>query len=201
MFVLGTIARICPRQHRRYSTACLTAVSGNGITLNWHADQYHPPVADGILANSINWRDRTELYICTYPGWPDGYERVVIWLERLGFTPTSIDRADLPTVPADSTIILPCCYAWRETQAAAKEAIEVPFRAMQVSLESISLASMEIAQAMADFGNPTSASDAGVAALAARSAVIGAYLNVKINSPDVEDKPRIEDILAKGQQI
>jgi len=91
---------------------------------------------------------------------------------------------------------LPRCYAWSETQAATKEAIEVPFRAMQVSLES-----MEVAQAMADFGNPASASDAGVAALAARSAVIGAYLNVKINSPDVEDKPWIEDILARAAEI
>jgi len=81
-------------------------------------------------------------------------------------------------------------------QAATKEAIDVPFRAMQVSLES-----MEVAKAMAQIGNPASASDAGVAALAARSAVMGAYLNVKINAGDVEDKPWIQDILAKGQQI
>jgi glutamate formiminotransferase/formiminotetrahydrofolate cyclodeaminase len=64
-----------------------------------------------------------------------------------------------------------------------------------------SLASMEIAQAMAEFGNPASASDAGVAALAARSAVMGAYLNVKINSPDVEDKNWMNDILKRGAAI
>ena len=54
---------------------------------------------------------------------------------------------------------------------------------------------------MAEIGNPASVSDAGVGALAARSAVIGAYLNVKINSGDVEDKAWINDVLARGQQI
>ncbi|MHC4091707.1 MAG: glutamate formimidoyltransferase [Planctomycetota bacterium] len=81
-------------------------------------------------------------------------------------------------------------------QDATKEAILVPFRVMQVALES-----MDLAQAMAETGNPASASDAGVAALAARSAVMGAYLNVKINAGQVEDKPWIEDILAKGAQL
>ncbi len=81
-------------------------------------------------------------------------------------------------------------------QAATKEAIEVPFRVMQVSLES-----MQVAQAMAETGNPASVSDAGVAALAARSAVMGAFLNVKINSSDIEDKAWIEDILKRGEEI
>ncbi len=81
-------------------------------------------------------------------------------------------------------------------QAATKEAIEVPFRVMQVSLES-----MEVAKAMAETGNPASVSDAGVAALAARSAVMGAFLNVKINSSDVEDKAWMTDILSRAEQI
>ena len=42
---------------------------------------------------------------------------------------------------------------------------------------------------------------AGVGALAARSAVMGAFLNVKINSGDVEDKKWMEDILAQGKDI
>ena len=81
-------------------------------------------------------------------------------------------------------------------QAATKEAIEVPFRVMQKSLEC-----MEVCQAMAQIGNPASVSDAGVGALAARSAVMGAFLNVKINSADVEDKAWMEDILRRGQEI
>ena len=81
-------------------------------------------------------------------------------------------------------------------QAATKEAIEVPLRVMQVSLES-----MEVAKAMAEIGNPASVSDAGVAALAARSAVMGAFLNVKINASGVEDKAWMEDILKRGEEI
>ncbi|MFH1418129.1 MAG: glutamate formimidoyltransferase [Planctomycetota bacterium] len=81
-------------------------------------------------------------------------------------------------------------------QDATKEAIEVPFRVMQKSYEA-----MEVIQAMAEVGNPNSVSDAGVGALAARSAVMGAFLNVKINAGDVEDKAWIEGILAKGKHI
>ncbi len=81
-------------------------------------------------------------------------------------------------------------------QDATKEAIEVPFRVMQKSFEA-----MEVIQAMAKIGNPNSVSDAGVGALAARSAVMGAFLNVKINGGDVEDKAWMEDILAKGKHI
>lgn len=41
---------------------------------------------------------------------------------------------------------------------------------------------MEVVKAMAEIGNPNSVTDAGVGALAARSGVIGAFLNVKINA-------------------
>lgn len=81
-------------------------------------------------------------------------------------------------------------------QAATREAIEVPLRTMEVSLRS-----MEVAKAMAQIGNPASVSDAGVAALAARSAVLGAHLNVKINSGDVEDQAWLKDILTRAASI
>ncbi len=81
-------------------------------------------------------------------------------------------------------------------QDATKEAIEVPLRVMQKSLEC-----MEVCKAMAEIGNPASVSDAGVGALAARSAVMGAFLNVKINSAEVEDKTWMEGILARGEEI
>jgi len=81
-------------------------------------------------------------------------------------------------------------------QDATKEAIEIPFTVMQRAFES-----MEVIKAMAEIGNPASVSDAGVGALCARLAVMGAYLNVKINSGDVEDKKWVEDILARGREI
>ncbi len=81
-------------------------------------------------------------------------------------------------------------------QAATLQAIEVPFRIMEVSLES-----MTVIKAMAETGNPNSASDAGVGALCARSAVMGAYLNVKINSSDLDDKAKVDDFLKRGGEI
>ena len=79
---------------------------------------------------------------------------------------------------------------------ATKQAIEIPFRVMQVSYES-----MGVARAMAETGNPNSISDAGVGAIAARSAVMGAYLNVKINASGVQNKAWIGDILERGEEI
>jgi glutamate formiminotransferase/formiminotetrahydrofolate cyclodeaminase len=81
-------------------------------------------------------------------------------------------------------------------QDATKYAIEIPFRVMKRSYES-----MEIIRAMAETGNPNSVSDAGVGALAARSAVLGAWLNVKINAGGLHDKDFLNNILAQGEEI
>lgn len=81
-------------------------------------------------------------------------------------------------------------------QSATKYAIDIPYRVMNKSLES-----MEIIKAMAEIGNPNSVSDAGVGALCARAAVMGAYLNVKINAEGLSDKDFVMDILNKGLEI
>jgi glutamate formiminotransferase/formiminotetrahydrofolate cyclodeaminase len=49
------------------------------------------------------------------------------------------------------------------------------------------LNSMEVIKAMAEIGNPNSVTDAGVAALCARTAVLGAFMNVKINASGYKD--------------
>lgn len=56
---------------------------------------------------------------------------------------------------------------------------------------------MEIIKAMAETGNPNSVSDAGVGALCARSAVMGAFLNVKINATGFNDKAYVADIIKR----
>lgn len=81
-------------------------------------------------------------------------------------------------------------------QDATKHAIDVPFSVMEKALES-----MDVMKAMADFGLEASASDAGVGALCARTAVMGAFLNVKINCPGLTDSKWVEDILTRGQAI
>ncbi len=78
-------------------------------------------------------------------------------------------------------------------QAATKYATEIPFKVMETSL-----ASMTVIRAMAEQGQETSVSDAGVGALCARSAVMGAYLNVKINAAQLADKGFATDIVALG---
>ncbi|HET6243064.1 MAG: glutamate formimidoyltransferase [Bacteroidetes bacterium] len=81
-------------------------------------------------------------------------------------------------------------------QAATKNAIEVPFRVMETTLKS-----MHVIKAMAQNGNPNSASDAGVGALCARSAVMGAFLNVKINASGLNDKDFVKKVMEKGTEI
>jgi glutamate formiminotransferase/formiminotetrahydrofolate cyclodeaminase len=81
-------------------------------------------------------------------------------------------------------------------QDATVGAIEVPFRTMEVAYES-----MEVAEAMAKTGLEASVSDAGVAALCARSAVMGAFLNVKINTAELEDQAIKDDFLTRGAAL
>jgi glutamate formiminotransferase/formiminotetrahydrofolate cyclodeaminase len=81
-------------------------------------------------------------------------------------------------------------------QDATKRAIEIPFKVMEISL-----ASMVVIKAMAETGNPNSVSDAGVGALCARTAVLGAFMNVRINAADLEDKVFVDGVIAKGRQM
>ncbi len=81
-------------------------------------------------------------------------------------------------------------------QEATKYAIEVPFKVMQLSFES-----MDLIKTMAIEGNPNSVSDAGVGALCARSAVMGAFMNVRINASGLDDKKFVDEIISKGKLI
>ena len=81
-------------------------------------------------------------------------------------------------------------------QQATRYAIEIPLQVMQISL-----ASFEVIKAMAETGNPNSVSDAGVGALCARSAVYGAYLNVKINATGYDDKAYVEQTMKSSNEM
>ena len=81
-------------------------------------------------------------------------------------------------------------------QDATKHAIEIPFKVMKAAY-----ASMEMIKAMATTGNPNSVSDAGVGALCARSAVMGAFLNVRINAAGYDDKAYVNDIISRGTEL
>lgn len=81
-------------------------------------------------------------------------------------------------------------------QAATKYATEVPFKVMQLAHDS-----MQVIKAMTEIGNPNSITDAGVGALCARAAVLGAFMNVRINAKGLTDKDFAADIVAKGKAI
>lgn len=81
-------------------------------------------------------------------------------------------------------------------QAATKYAIEIPFKVMTTAYES-----MQVIKAMVEQGNPNSVTDAGVGALCARAAVIGAFMNVRINASGYNDKEFTRNLIARGAEI
>ncbi|MGL5888621.1 MAG: glutamate formimidoyltransferase [Bacteroidia bacterium] len=81
-------------------------------------------------------------------------------------------------------------------QAATLYATQVPLRVMEVAYEGF-----ELVHSMAEKGNPNSVTDAGVGALALRSAVMGAFLNVKINAAGLSDKAIAAELIGRGTTI
>ncbi len=79
---------------------------------------------------------------------------------------------------------------------ATKYATEIPFQVMETAHCSI-----EVMQAMLKDGIKNSLSDAAVGVLCARTAVIGAYFNVRINAKDIKDRVFAENIVAKAEKI
>ena len=81
-------------------------------------------------------------------------------------------------------------------EEATKYATEIPFQVMETAYNS-----MEVMQAMIKEGLQSSLSDSGVGALCARTAVIGAYFNVRINAKDIKDREFAESILSKAAKV
>ncbi len=81
-------------------------------------------------------------------------------------------------------------------QDATKYATEVPFMVMETAQQS-----MEVMLEMTKKGIQNSLSDAGVGALCARTAVYGAYFNVRINAKDIKDKAFADDILQRAKIV
>ena len=81
-------------------------------------------------------------------------------------------------------------------EEATKYATEVPFKVMETAYQS-----MEVAKAMLTDGMQSSLSDSAVGILCAKTAVTGAYFNVKINAKDIKDRVFAEDLLTRGEEI
>jgi glutamate formiminotransferase/formiminotetrahydrofolate cyclodeaminase len=81
-------------------------------------------------------------------------------------------------------------------QDATKSAIIVPFKVMEAAYKGF-----DLIKEMVEKGNPNSITDAGVGALALRSCIRGAFLNVRINASGLKDKDFAEAIISKGEVI
>jgi len=81
-------------------------------------------------------------------------------------------------------------------EEATKYATEIPFQVMETAYRS-----MEVMQAMLKEGLQSSLSDAAVGILCARTAVVGAYFNVRINAKDIKDRVFAEAILSRAKVI
>ena len=140
------------------------------------------------------------------PGWDERWEEFADWAEQ---GKTYMDQL-IKLVDEDTNAFNRIMDAFglpkgtneekelrnKAIQDATLYAIEIPFKVMQLCYES-----MGVIKAMAEIGNPNSVTDAGVGALAARSGVMGAFLNVKINSAGLKNKDLVEKFISEGNGI
>ncbi len=140
------------------------------------------------------------------PGWDEQWEFFSDWAEK-----GKRVMNELLALVDEDTEAFNCIMAvfgmpkgTDEEKAARAEAMEkatlyateVPLKTMKASFRAF-----EVAGEMAEKGNPNSVSDAGVGALAARAAVQGAFLNVKINAAGLKDRAKAEALVAEAQEI
>ena len=139
-------------------------------------------------------------------GWDDRWKEFSDWAERAEASKNSLLRL----VDADTKAFQEVMQAHslpkstdiekanrkKAIEEATAKAIDVPFQVMKLALKS-----MQIIKTMAMQGNPNSISDAGVGALCARSAVLGAYLNVRINAAGNEADQKFSAILSEAKKM
>src|SRR5450432_2282060 len=139
-------------------------------------------------------------------GWDDQWELFSDWAEKA----STLKNELLKMVDADTIAFQAILFARglpkiteaekdlrdEAIQNANLRAIEVPYRVMELALQT-----MDILKIMAIHGNPQSSSDAGVGAICARGAVLGAYLNVCINAIGSEADLKIKTLVEEGRKM
>jgi glutamate formiminotransferase/formiminotetrahydrofolate cyclodeaminase len=140
------------------------------------------------------------------PGWDDQWEKFSQWADKGQELMTEL----LHLVDEDTEAFNRIMAAFglpkktEEDKAARSQAIqEATLYATQVPLHTMqaSFRAFDICRAMAEEGNPNSVSDAGVGALAARAAVLGAGLNVKINAGSLKDREVADKLIAEANEL
>ena len=139
-------------------------------------------------------------------GWDDRWEYFSDWAEKgMAVMNELLALVDEDTAAFNKIMdVFGMPKGTAEEKAARAEAMEVAtLYATQVPLRTMKAAykAFAIVRAMAEEGNPNSVSDAGVGALAARSAVMGACLNVKINAAGLKDRATAAALVNEANEI
>lgn len=139
-------------------------------------------------------------------GWDDRWKEFSNWAERGQDVMERLLRLVDEDTEAFAKImdVFSMPKGTEEEKAARAEAMEkatlyasrVPLKTMQTAMEA-----MPVALAMARIGNPASASDAGVGAIAALAAVRGAHLNVRINAAGLKDRALAAELTDEAARI
>ena len=145
-----------------------------------------------LSAHKPGWDDQWE----TFSSWAvkgQAYKNKLLYLvdEDTNSFNGIIEAFRLPKGTAEEKTI-----RMEAVENATKYATEIPFQVMKTAYDS-----MEVMEAMIKDGLPNSLSDAGVGVLCARTAVIGAYFNVRINAKDIKDKSFVDKILSEAAVI
>ncbi len=176
------------------ATAAETAAPGGGSTaalLGALGAALGTMVAN-LSAHKRGWDERWE----EFSGWAERGQELKAELLHL----VDADTAAYEQVMA--AIALPRSTSEEQTERrqalerANRGAIDVPWTVMRTAFDVF-----DLVEAMAEHGNPASASDAGVGALAARAAVRGAWLNVRTNVAGLKDRSAVADIMAEGARL
>ena len=139
-------------------------------------------------------------------GWDERWEEFSNWAEQGQKLKDELLRlVDEDTLAFDRVMAAIALPKGTDAEKAARSAalaeanlgaLKVPYQVMQTSFSAFPLI-----KAMAETGNPASASDAGVGALCVRAAVRGAWLNVKTNAGGIKDKSAIDAILKDAARL
>lgn len=139
-------------------------------------------------------------------GWDDRWEYFSDWAERgMAVMNELLALVDEDTAAFNKIMDVFAMPKGTDEEKAARAAAmetatlyatQVPLRTMKAAYKAF-----DVVRAMAEEGNPNSVSDAGVGALAARSAVMGACLNVKINAAGLKDRKAAEELVGEAEKI
>lgn len=145
-----------------------------------------------LSAHKAGWDDKWEFY----SDWAvkgQAYKNRLLYLvdEDTNAFNKIIDGFRMPKgTPEEKQIRL------QAIQDATKYATEIPFQVMETAYKST-----EVMQAMLKDGLQSSLSDSAVGVLCAKTAVTGAYFNVRINAKDIKDRDYANDIIARAEKI